>query len=71
MPGKNKLKKEGDLKVYEQSEELIDLDKKLDELSQFDERMADVVTLRFFGQMAIHATAQVLEISERTPCSSN
>jgi RNA polymerase sigma factor (TIGR02999 family) len=54
------------LKVKEESEEVIDLDNKLDELAQFDERMADVVTLRFFGQMSIYETAKALGVSERT-----
>jgi len=54
------------LKVREESEEIVDLDKKLKELSRFDDRMAEVVTLRFFGQMTVHTTAQALGISERT-----
>ena len=54
------------LKVYEESGDVIDLDKKLNELKQLNKRMADVVTLRFFGQMSIHACSQVLKVSERT-----
>lgn len=54
------------LRVYEESGEVIDLDEKLKELARLNERMADVVTLRFFGRMSVHDTAQALGISERT-----
>lgn len=54
------------LKVREESSEIVDLDNKLKELAQLDERLAEVVTLRFFGQMTVHATAEALDISERT-----
>lgn len=54
------------LKVRHEAEELIDLHEKLKKLAQLDERMADVVTLRFFGQMTVSATADALGVSERT-----
>ncbi|WP_440999085.1 ECF-type sigma factor [Fodinibius sp. SL11] len=54
------------LKARQESEEIIDIDKKLNELAQLDERMADVVTLRYFGQMTVHHTAKALDVSERT-----
>lgn len=54
------------LKAHHKTEELIDLDDKLKELEQLDERMAKVVTLRFFGRMTVHATAKALDVSERT-----
>jgi RNA polymerase sigma factor (TIGR02999 family) len=54
------------LTVYEESGEVIDLDKKLKELAKLDKRMSDVVTLRFFGQLSVHDSAQALGISERT-----
>lgn len=57
---------DGLFKVRHEAEQLINLDEKLDELAKFDERMADVVTLRFFGQMTVSATADTLGISERT-----
>ncbi len=57
---------DGLLKTYQESEEIIDLDHKLQELAQLDKRMADVVTLRFFGQMTIQETANALDISQRT-----
>lgn len=54
------------LKARQESEEIIDLDEKLNKLAQLDERMADVVTLRYFGQMTVHQTAKALDVSERT-----
>ncbi len=57
---------DGLLKIRHEADRLIDLDEKLVELAQLDERMADVVTLRFFGQMTIPAVADALGISERT-----
>jgi RNA polymerase sigma factor (TIGR02999 family) len=54
------------LKVRQQSTRIIDLDEKLQKLAELDERLADVVTLRFFGQMTIEATAQALDVSPRT-----
>lgn len=54
------------LKAHHEAEEVINLNKKLEELAKLDERMAEVVTLRFFGQLTIYATAEVLGISERT-----
>jgi len=54
------------LKAHYEADQLIDLDAKLDELAQLDERMADVVTLRFFGRMKVSAIADALDVSERT-----
>lgn len=54
------------LKVRYKAEELVDLDAKLKELAKLNQRLADVVTLRFFGQMTVPATAEALDVSERT-----
>ncbi|MDZ7682273.1 MAG: ECF-type sigma factor [Fodinibius sp.] len=54
------------LKVHNEAEELIDLDNKLKELAKMDERMAEVVVLRFFGQMTVSATADALNVSKKT-----
>lgn len=54
------------MKARHEAEELINLDKELTKLAELDERMAQVVTLRFFGQMTVHSTAKALGISERT-----
>lgn len=53
-------------KAHYEADEILDIDAKLGELAQFDQRMAEVVTLRFFGRMTISATADALDISERT-----
>lgn len=54
------------LKIYDESGKVIELDQKLRELEELDERMANVVTLRFFGQLSVYATAEILDVSERT-----
>lgn len=54
------------LKAQHEAEELVELDDKIKQLAKLDQRMADVVTLRFFGQMTVFATADALDISERT-----
>lgn len=54
------------LNVRQEAEKLLDLDQKIDELAQLDERLAEVVVLRFFGQMTVEATAEVLDVSPRT-----
>ena len=45
---------------------LIALDDALRDLAAFDERMSQVVQLRFFGGFSIQETAEALSISERT-----
>lgn len=54
------------LKIHHQAEELISLDKKLDELATLNQRLADVVELRYFGKLTIYQTAKALDISEST-----
>ncbi len=57
---------DGLMKVRHEAEELIELDEKLTKLKKLDERMAQVVTLRFFGRMTVHDTADALDVTERT-----
>lgn len=45
---------------------LIEIDRHLDELKHFDERMANIVELRFFGGLPNASIAEVLGISEKT-----
>jgi RNA polymerase sigma factor (TIGR02999 family) len=54
------------LKVHHQAEHLINLDEKLNELAQLNQRLADVVELRFFGKLTVYQTAQALNVSEST-----
>lgn len=46
--------------------ELLDLDDALKALEQLHERQAKVVELRFFGELSVEETAEVLGVSERT-----
>ncbi len=46
--------------------DLVALDEALKELSQFDEKQARIVELRFFGGLTIEETAEILEISDST-----
>jgi RNA polymerase sigma factor (TIGR02999 family) len=48
------------------TEELINLDAALEELSELNERLAKVVEMRFFGEMTITETAEALDISKST-----
>lgn len=48
------------------SDELIRLDKALNELAEFDGRMAKIVEFRYFGDMRINDIAEVLNLSSRT-----
>ncbi len=54
------------LKVQEEAKKLVNIDQKIKELSDLNERLAKIVEMRFFGEMPIHAIADVLDISERT-----
>ncbi|MEO8010305.1 MAG: ECF-type sigma factor [Dokdonella sp.] len=46
--------------------DLDELDRALDELESFDERMARVVELRFFVGLGMHELAAMLGVTERT-----
>ena len=46
--------------------DLLDLNEKLEELSELDERLARVVELRFFGGLSIDETAGVLGVGSAT-----
>ena len=47
-------------------EELMDLDRAIDELAGIDARQARVVELRFFGGLTVKEVAEALGVSERT-----
>jgi RNA polymerase sigma factor (TIGR02999 family) len=51
---------------YDPSAVLIALDDALRDLAEFDERMSQVVQLRFFGGFSVQETARSLRISEAT-----
>ena len=45
---------------------IVDLNEALSELENFDQRMAQIVELRYFIGLTVQAIAQTLQISERT-----
>lgn len=47
-------------------EELMDLDRAIEDLARIDERQARVVELRFFGGLTVKEVAEALGVSERT-----
>lgn len=49
-----------------QAENLIDLDDALKKLEEFDERLAELVEYRYFGEMSIESTASVMDVSVST-----
>ena len=54
------------MRQKEQAKNLIDIDAALEKLSTFDERMAKVVEYRYFGEMSVENTAEVLGVSPST-----
>lgn len=50
----------------QKAQELIDIDTALKELAELNERLSDVVEMRFFGEMTIEDTAKALGVSEST-----
>jgi len=50
----------------ERNDDLVALDEALAKLSQFDDRKARVVELRFFGGLSVKEVAEVLKVSEET-----
>jgi RNA polymerase sigma factor (TIGR02999 family) len=54
------------MKEKEQASELIDLDSALKELEALDERMAQIVEYRYFGEMNIEDTAEAMDLSPST-----
>ena len=50
----------------EQFDDLIALDDALTSLAKYDKRMSDVVELRFFAELSVEETAEVLKVSTKT-----
>ena len=57
---------EADIRVEAQAGELLALDDALTQLAALNERLSQIVELRFFGGMTVEETAAALDISERT-----
>jgi RNA polymerase sigma-70 factor, ECF subfamily len=49
-----------------QADDLIQIDEALTRLSEFDNRLADIVEMHYFGEMNFDDIAEVLELSSRT-----
>lgn len=56
----------GDLRVEKLVDQLIDLDRALDDLAALNPRQARVVECRFFGGLQVDETAEALGVSPRT-----
>lgn len=52
--------------THQKATDILELDEKLHELKQLNERMAKIVELRFFGELPIASIARTLDVSERT-----
>jgi RNA polymerase sigma factor (TIGR02999 family) len=57
---------EDEIDLDKHAEKLIELDRLIDEMAQFDERKSKVVEMRFFSGMSIPEISDVLNISTRT-----
>ncbi|MCX7553219.1 ECF-type sigma factor [Marinicella sp. S1101] len=55
-----------DQPVYKESTYLLDLEQQLVRLKAFDEKLEQVFTYKFFGDMEFADIAAVMEVSERT-----
>jgi RNA polymerase sigma factor (TIGR02999 family) len=51
---------------YSRVAEVLELDQALTQLAELNDRLARVVELRFFGDLSIEETAEVLGVTERT-----
>ena len=54
------------LAVDQQAEQLIDIDRALAKLAQLDERLAQVIEMRFFAGLEVTEIADILGVSEPT-----
>jgi RNA polymerase sigma factor (TIGR02999 family) len=50
----------------DQGAELIALDEALEKLAEFDARKSQIVEMRFFGDLSVAETAEVMKLSPRT-----
>lgn len=55
-----------DLTMIDQSEGVIAFDEAFGRLEEHDQRIAQVVRLRFYGGLSVAETAEILRVSERT-----
>ena len=55
-----------ELSLDDQTDDLLALDEALTGLRRMDDRLAEVVELRFFGGLSVEETAEVLSVNPRT-----
>jgi RNA polymerase sigma factor (TIGR02999 family) len=60
------LLKTDDIRVEAQAAELLDLDLALERLNGADERLGQIVDLRFFAGLSVEETADLMALSPRT-----
>ena len=65
-PAKRVELDDGVLRVEEDAAEILAIHQALERLSDVDQRLGDLVELRFFGGLSVDETAEVLCVSERT-----
>lgn len=54
------------MKAEDEAENLIRIDEALNKLDSFDQRLAKIVELHYFGEMNFYDIARVMKLSERT-----
>jgi RNA polymerase sigma factor (TIGR02999 family) len=60
------LLKTDDIRVDARAAELLDLDQALERLNGADERLGQIVDLRFFAGLSVEETADLMALSPRT-----
>lgn len=54
------------MKAQQEADHLISIDEALNKLANFDQRLAQIVELHYFGEMNFYDIAKLLDLSERT-----
>lgn len=54
------------IRQQEEASQLLDLDAALKKLESFDKRLSEIIEYRYFGEMSIEDTAEVLGVSPST-----
>lgn len=54
------------MRTEQEAENIIRIDEALNKLARFDQRIAWIVELHYFGEISFHDIAKILKLSERT-----
>lgn len=57
---------ESSINIQQHADQIVELDELLNELSELNERLAQIVEMRFFAGLSIEDTAEMLDISTST-----